>query len=67
MKDRWSDMPHPFGLCQSVHLANTKPEALDCHACRKTLCPACSKMEREGLVTSAEKSAARASTPRLKL
>lgn len=31
---------HPFGLCLVVHLAGV-PEAKDCCACRKKLCPAC--------------------------
>lgn len=33
---------HAFGLCLVVHLSG-EPEARDCCACRKTLCPTCTE------------------------
>lgn len=38
---------HAFGLCLVVHMSG-EPEARDCSACRRELCPKCKQEKSKG-------------------
>lgn len=49
MRDLWDGIAHPHGLCRKVHVGNLQPEARDCHACKKRMCPRCTEFRTKPL------------------